>query len=151
MLRDLYIDGLIKKSIHYFQIRVHYEDTDIGGIVYHSKHLSFMERGRSSLIRLLGYPNELLIKNDIILVVNSAEIKWVKPLNLGTIIIIETNITKIKNFSLNIHQKIKDYSNSTIYSYGNFRIASINSKGKLKKFENVFLNTLNKNFCLTID
>ena len=151
MSRKINVDGSIKNYTHYFHLRVQYEDTDIGGIVYHTKHLSFMERGRSSLIRELGYPNEILIKNDIILVVSSADIKWIKPLKLGTIIVIETKIIKLKNFSVYIYQKVKDLDNEIIYSLGNFRIASINSKGDLVKFEKKFFEKLKKNICLTID
>ena len=151
MSRKINVDGSIKNYTHYFYLRVHYEDTDIGGIVYHTKHLSFMERGRSSLIRELGYPNEILIKNDIILVVSSADIKWIKPLKLGTIIVIETKIIKLKNFSVYIYQKVKDLDNEIIYSFGNFRIASINSNGGLVKFEKKFFEKLKKNICLTID
>ena len=37
------IDGIIKENTHFYYIRVHYEDTDIGGIVYHAKYINYIE------------------------------------------------------------------------------------------------------------
>ena len=53
-----FLDGHILDNSHIYSLRIHYEDTDIGGIVYHTKYLNFIERARSSLIRLLGFPAE---------------------------------------------------------------------------------------------
>ena len=53
-----FLDGQILDNSHIYSLRIHYEDTDIGGIVYHTKYLNFIERARSSLIRLLGFPAE---------------------------------------------------------------------------------------------
>ena len=58
------IDGLIKEKTHFYYIRVHYEDTDIGGIVYHAKYINFIERARTSLIRLIKFPAEKFLEND---------------------------------------------------------------------------------------
>ena len=57
-----FLDGQILDNSHFYSLRIHYEDTDIGGIVYHTKYLNFIERARSSLIRLLGFPAEKLLK-----------------------------------------------------------------------------------------
>ena len=40
------IDGIIQEKTHLYYIRVHYEDTDIGGIVYHAKYINYIERAR---------------------------------------------------------------------------------------------------------
>ncbi len=145
------IDGQIEGCNHFLPLRVQYEDTDFGGIVYHTRHLAFMERGRSSFLRILGFPNEELIKTNLILVVSKAEIKWIRQLKIGTLINIETKLIKLKRFSLSIFQRIKDYKDSRIYSEGHFRVASINSNGKITKLNKNLFESLEKFVCLTID
>ena len=56
-----FLDGKIRDKTHLYSLRVQYEDTDIGGIVYHAKYLNFIERARSALIRKLEFPAEKLI------------------------------------------------------------------------------------------
>ena len=47
------LDGFIKENKHYYPLKVFYEDTDAGEIVYHSNYLKYFERARSSLLNLL--------------------------------------------------------------------------------------------------
>ena len=47
------LDGKIINHKHYYPIKIFYEDTDAGGIVYHSNYLKFFERARTSLLNLL--------------------------------------------------------------------------------------------------
>ena len=51
---DPALDGAIDGPCHRFPLRVHYEDTDAGGIIYHTQYLAFAERGRSAWLRCLG-------------------------------------------------------------------------------------------------
>ena len=67
-----FLDGQILDNSHIYSLRIHYEDTDIGGIVYHTKYLNFIERARSSLIRLLGFPAEKFLK------LKDYSVKWEK-------------------------------------------------------------------------
>ena len=46
--------GIIKDKEHILPLRIYYEDTDAGGVVYHANYLKFMERGRSDMLRLVG-------------------------------------------------------------------------------------------------
>ena len=53
-----FLDGQITDNTHFYFLRIHYEDTDVGGIVYHAKYLNFIEKSRSGFIRLLKFPSE---------------------------------------------------------------------------------------------
>ena len=48
------LDGWIEGGVHNYLLRVQYEDTDLGGIIYHANYLKFAERARSSYLRCLG-------------------------------------------------------------------------------------------------
>ena len=50
----LQLDGWIEEGTHNYLLRVQYEDTDLGGIIYHANYLKFAERARSSYLRCLG-------------------------------------------------------------------------------------------------
>lgn len=61
------LDGEIRDGGHHMQVRVYFEDTDSGQIVYHANFLRFMERGRTNYLRLLGTTQQALLeeaKND---------------------------------------------------------------------------------------
>lgn len=46
--------GFFRGPVHHFRVRVYFEDTDVGGIVYHANYIRFMERARSDMLRLAG-------------------------------------------------------------------------------------------------
>ena len=61
-------------------VKVYYEDTDAGGVVYYANYLKFLERARSEAIYTLGFTNSgLLEKHNILLIVKSCNIEYKKP------------------------------------------------------------------------
>ena len=63
-----------------FSVKVYYEDTDAGGVVYYANYLKFLERARSEAIYSLGYTNSsLLEKFGVLLIVKSCNIEYKKP------------------------------------------------------------------------
>ncbi len=91
---------------HNMNIRVYYEDTDAGGIVYHANYLKFAERGRTEFLRHLGFENRKL--NDdfgVIFVVRHIDIDYLKTAHLDDELQLETTIMEIKNSSFIMHQR----------------------------------------------
>jgi len=65
---------------HFTEIRVYYEDTDIGGVVYHPNYLKFAERARTEMLRDMGYENKSLRESKgILIVVRHIEADYFKP------------------------------------------------------------------------
>ena len=60
------ISGKIKEKIHYFKVRVYYEDTDFTGIVYHANYLKFAARGRINYLRLASINNTDLTEESFL-------------------------------------------------------------------------------------
>jgi acyl-CoA thioester hydrolase len=80
-----------KDSTFYFPLRVFYEDTDAGGVVYHSNYLNFCERARTEWLRQLDIGRERLAREfDIMFVVRRATIEWRRPARLDDLLMIET-------------------------------------------------------------
>ncbi len=88
-------------------IRVYYEDTDSGGVVYHSNYLNFMERARTEWLRHLGFEQTYLKDTlNIIFVVHSMQIAFKKPAKFNDTLTITSELHKIGHSSLQFLQKI---------------------------------------------
>lgn len=88
-------------------IRVYYEDTDAGGVVYHSNYLSFFERARTEWLRQLGYELDELLKDDgILFVVRSLTCNYLKPAVFNDELFVSAEITRLGKTSIVFEQKI---------------------------------------------
>ncbi|PHR56530.1 MAG: acyl-CoA thioester hydrolase [Arcobacter sp.] len=85
------------------QIRVYYEDTDAGGIVYHSQFLNFCERDRSEKFFSDGRSP---LSDDSGFVVSSIEAKYKAPARLGDMLDVHTELISIKNTALLLRQSV---------------------------------------------
>lgn len=92
---------------HRFPIRVYYEDTDAGGIVYHANYLKFAERGRTEWLRDCGIDQSALrVSQSILFVVANASIDYHAPALLDDALAVETDLTKLGNASITLEQKV---------------------------------------------
>ena len=99
----------IDVNLNHFEwpVRVYYEDTDAGGVVYHSTYLNFMERARTEWLRHLGF-EQTYLKDvlNIIFVVHSMQISFRKPAKFNDLLIITSEISRIGHGSFEFLQKI---------------------------------------------
>jgi len=90
------------------QIRVYYEDTDAGGIVYHANYLKFAERARTDWLRACGFEQSKLKEEEgVILIVHHLEITFLSPARLDDLLNIETHLTKLSKVSMILSQTIQ--------------------------------------------
>lgn len=68
--------------MHRYPVTVHYEDTDLGGIVYHANYLKFVERARSDWVRALGIDQNALRREGVIFAVHHIEAWFLAPATL---------------------------------------------------------------------
>lgn len=88
-------------------VRVYYEDTDAGGVVYYANYLKFFERARTELLRALGYEqNELRHKESIIFVIRSVQINYLRPALFNDLLQVSADVASIKKASLIFAQSI---------------------------------------------
>jgi len=88
-------------------IRVYYQDTDAGGVVYHSTHLNFMERARYEWLRHLGFNVHGLIGiHKLQFMVRSLEIEYFKPALLDDLLHITVNVTDMGRSRISLAQEI---------------------------------------------
>lgn len=88
-------------------IRVYYEDTDAGGVVYHANYLKFLERARTELLRAKGIEQtELKNQQQIIFVVRSVSIDYFKSALFNDLLEVSTEIKQLKKASLIFEQTV---------------------------------------------
>jgi acyl-CoA thioester hydrolase len=78
-----------------FPIRVYYEDTDAGGVVYYANYLKFYERARSEWLNHLKVNQTELLENNIAFVVTRAEVDYIKPARLNDQLEVRSRIIKL--------------------------------------------------------
>ena len=111
--------------------RIYYEDTDSGGIVYHSNYLKYMDRARCEWLWAMGICFNRLAENDCFFVVCDIHVQYLKPMILQDVIDISCEVIKIGNTSCTMAQKIYNHGNQEcIYSTGEVRIVTVNNKGR---------------------
>ena len=87
-------------------IKVYYEDTDAGGVVYYANYLKFFERARSEWLNALGLDQALLLDDDIAFAVQKAEIEYIKPARLNDDCLVKSIIVEAKGASLTFEQAL---------------------------------------------
>ena len=134
------LDGKLINNKHYYPIKIFYEDTDAGGIVYHSNYLKYFERARTSLLNLLKIDQiKLSKKHDSKLVVRKGDIIWHKPAKLNDTLLIETCLKYAKNSSITLEQKafINNKNATDLSVTGLFQIVAVNDNFKVKRIKSI--------------
>ncbi|MFQ3209540.1 MAG: acyl-CoA thioester hydrolase [Colwellia sp.] len=94
------------ESSHQFAIRVYYEDTDAGGIVYYANYLKFFERARTEWLREIGINQEVFLQQKLGFVVRKVEMDNIAPAKLDDLLKVRSSIVTLKRASLVFQQQI---------------------------------------------
>lgn len=92
----------------HWPISVYYEDTDAGGVVYHSNYLKFFERARTEWLKSMGIGQTQLLADDIAFVVSHADINFRRPARFEQELEVISEITCLKRARLEFHQRLVD-------------------------------------------
>jgi acyl-CoA thioester hydrolase len=92
--------------IHSYELRIYYQDTDAGGIVYHANYLAFAERARAEMMRALGAPHaQMVTEFGVMFVVRRINLHYQRPARLDEVIRIESCLLAVAGASLTLEQK----------------------------------------------
>ncbi len=91
--------------IHRYELRVYYQDTDAGGIVYHANYLAFAERARAEALRAIGAPHtQMVAETGVMFVVHRVNLHYQRPARLDEVIRVETEFRAIDGASVTLLQ-----------------------------------------------
>ncbi len=114
---------------HELPIRIYYEDTDAGGIVYHANYLKFFDRGRVESLKSLGFELvSLWAQTKSHFAVRSAELEFLQPARLGQLLYVVSEIDNVGHASIRFKQHIcAETPHGSVICGAKIRIACINN------------------------
>jgi len=97
----------MNESEHVWPIRVYFEDTDAGGVVYYANYLKFVERARTELLRAAGLDHVALAKAfGVQIVVRNCAVEYIAPARLDDALEVRSRITTMGGASFSIRQEV---------------------------------------------
>lgn len=107
-MSNLPASGLIEKGVHHFPVRVYYDATDTGGIVYYAEYLKFAEQARTEMLRLWGVNQQALADTEgCFFVVRRVQIEYKASARLDDILVVESFVKESRGARLTMDQRIK--------------------------------------------
>jgi acyl-CoA thioester hydrolase len=121
------------------EVKIYYEDTDCGGVVYHANYLRYFERARTEYLAEQGISIRDYMKNGILFVVVRAEIFYELPARYGDVLIINSELEKVRRVSLDFKHTIRRKDEDSVLVKAKIRLACLNGDGKLTPLPKGFL------------
>ncbi|MFK5948730.1 MAG: tol-pal system-associated acyl-CoA thioesterase [Methylococcales bacterium] len=113
-------------TIFHWPIRVYYEDTDAGGVVFYANYLKFFERARTEMLRDKGFEQDKLIaEQKVIFVVRAVQLDYLTPARFNDVLEATAQVIQAKKVSLNFEQMIT--RDGIMLCKGKIRIACLDA------------------------
>ncbi|HIE78843.1 MAG TPA: tol-pal system-associated acyl-CoA thioesterase [Candidatus Thioglobus sp.] len=121
--------GNTDKTTSSINIRIYYEDTDSGGVVYYANYLKFIERGRTEYLLNLGFEQDKLSTNEgVIFAVKSVTADYLLPARLNDQLQVTTVVTKTRRASIVFLHKIVNLKKNKVLFKAQVIVACLNVK-----------------------
>ena len=133
----------------FHKLKVYYEDTDSGGVVYYANYLKFLERARTEALHSIGYSNKK-VKDDFksLIIVKTCNIEYKKPSYLEDELNVRSFVKSISKTSFFMNQIITRGDDTIVESQ--VHLVFVDSKGKPKKIPDQIYSKFKPYFCDTI-
>ena len=111
-----------------WQVRVYYEDTDSGGVVYYANYLRFMERARTEWMRSLGFEQDQLTREEgILFAVRSASVEFLRPAHFNDLLSVGLDVVHRGRASLTFSQSVTRCADEQLLCSGEIKIACLDA------------------------
>lgn len=108
-------------------VRVYYEDTDHGGVVYYANYLKFMERARTEWLRALGFEQDEMLQNEgWLFAVRDVQLQYRTPARFNELLEVSAKVVKFGRASIDFEQQVR--RNGEVLCEGVVRLASLEAK-----------------------
>ena len=126
-----------------YTLKIYYEDTDAGGVVYYANYLKFIERARTEMINELGFTLTTLLKDyDLLFLVKKIECDYIESCKLEDILKVQSRVLVLKNVSFELEQNL--LKENKIIFRSKILMVCVNSQGAPSRIPNE-LHSLMKN------
>lgn len=124
------------------EVRVYYEDTDCGGVVYYANYLKYFERARTHYLDNHGLSVAALIQEGTEFRVIRAELSYRSAATYGETLVVETTVTADRRISLTFSHLIKDRTSKRLVVEGSATLVAVDTNGKIKRVPPPILKAL---------
>ena len=123
-------------------IRIYYEDTDCGGVVYYANYLKYFERARTQYLEERGLSVARLMKEGTLFVVVHAEVDYRSPARYDDRLSIETVVSDMTAASVTFSHVIRERESQRVVVEGSARLAATDGNGKVKRLDKALVTVL---------
>jgi acyl-CoA thioester hydrolase len=120
-------------------VKIYYEDTDCGGVVYYANYLRYMERARTEYLADRGYSVKRLMDEGTIFMVLRAEIDYRSPARYGDMIEIETWVSDISRVTMVFHHIMREKTSRRVFVECKAKVVYVDTHGKPKRLPEEYM------------
>jgi acyl-CoA thioester hydrolase len=117
------------------EIKIYYEDTDCGGVVYYANYLKYFERARTQYLEERGLSVAALMNEGTVFVVVHAEVEYRSPARYGDTLAIDTVVSDMSAASFTFAHVVKERNSGRVIVEGSARLAATDGNGKVKRLD----------------
>jgi acyl-CoA thioester hydrolase len=115
------------------EIRIYYQDTDCGGVVYYGNYLRYFEQGRTHWLEAQGLSVKSFMDDGTLFAVVHAELTYRSPARYGETLSVVTRLADMRAASFTFTHEIREKTSGRLVVEGSARLAAVDAKGKLVK------------------
>ncbi len=121
--------GLLASNDEFvWPVRVYYEDTDSGGVVYYANYLKFMERARTEWLRAMGYEQFGLARDErLVFAVRRVEVDYLRPARLDDLLQVSVHVLRCGHASIDLAQTVQCEPEDGVLCQGRVKIATLDA------------------------
>ncbi|MDQ6988016.1 MAG: tol-pal system-associated acyl-CoA thioesterase [Mariprofundaceae bacterium] len=126
---------------HHFPLRIYYEDTDHGGVVYYANYLKYMERARTELMRDCGIELDQLQRDaGILFAVNEAHVHYRRPARFNDALNVQSDLVHARGARLAFHQSV--WRDDVLLVEAEIRLACMDIDGHARRIPKSVLDKI---------
>jgi acyl-CoA thioester hydrolase len=125
------------------EVRIYYEDTDCGGVVYYGNYLKYFERARTHFLEEHGLSVSGLIQQGTEFRVTKAELAYRSAALYGEFLVVDTMIAADRRISMTFSHVIRERTSQRLVVEGSATLVAVDSHGKIKRIPPKILQALN--------
>jgi acyl-CoA thioester hydrolase len=115
--------------LHHWPIRIYWEDTDAGGVVFFANYVKFFERARTEWLRALGFSQaQLKHTHGGMFVVRDMHVRYHTPAQLDDALSVTTTVTRVGGASVKLHQSLSHAQSATALCDSTLRLGWVNAQ-----------------------
>jgi len=124
------------------EVKIYYEDTDCGGVVYYANYLKYFERARTQYLEAQGLSIAQLMHEGTVFVVVHAEVDYRSPARYGDTLLTETVVSDVSSASFTFSHVMREQRSGRVIVEGSARLAATDGNGKVKRLDKTVVAAL---------